>query len=309
MPSAAQRAVVRGASPSATTRTASAVEVAGTTTASGSRVRMKRAHWPLACGWDTTMRSASSSTGSRATRQWRIGCTSSPTITTSSVSKASASSVALTEPSSEFSNGTSARSTRPSWTAMTVVVDGRQRDRLPAAPPPGRRAAPPARRCPPGRGSPRARPRQSSASSVTERSSPGQREPDRLVLLGRELVLAAAGEHRLAVQPRRVAVGDAREHDAVVGGVEQRERRGLVARRARRRRRSARARGRRSRRRAGPRRWPCARPGARRPPRRGRAGRRRRRAGRPRGPRGRARRGRRGRGAGRRAGAAPAPPG
>ena len=37
---------------------------------------------------------------------------------TSSVSVASVSSVALTEPSSEFSIGTNARSTAPSWTAM-----------------------------------------------------------------------------------------------------------------------------------------------------------------------------------------------
>ena len=41
-------------------------------------------------------------------------------IWTPSVSNASASSVALTEPSSEFSIGTSARSTRPSRTAATA---------------------------------------------------------------------------------------------------------------------------------------------------------------------------------------------
>ena len=66
----------------------------------------------------------------RAIRQCRIGWTTSPTIATSSVSIASASSVALTEPSSEFSIGTSARSTSPSWTAITVVVDRRERDEL-----------------------------------------------------------------------------------------------------------------------------------------------------------------------------------
>ena len=49
--------------------------------------------------------------------------------------------------------------------------------------------------------------------------------------------------HLLAVQPRGVAVGDRGEHDAVALRVEQRERRGLVARTARRRRRSGRARG------------------------------------------------------------------
>ena len=53
-------------------------------------------------------------------RQLRIARTASPTIATSRASSASASSVALTAPSSEFSIGTSARSTPPPWTAMTV---------------------------------------------------------------------------------------------------------------------------------------------------------------------------------------------
>jgi hypothetical protein len=44
----------------------------------------------------------------------------SPMIATSSVSIAKASSVALTDPSSEFSIGTSPRSTVPPWTPITV---------------------------------------------------------------------------------------------------------------------------------------------------------------------------------------------
>ena len=70
---------------------------------------MKRAHWPLAWGWEMTTRIALSASAVRAIRQWRIGCTTSPRMATSSVSMASASRVALTEPSSEFSIGTSAR--------------------------------------------------------------------------------------------------------------------------------------------------------------------------------------------------------
>ena len=81
---------------------------------------MKRAHWALAWGWETTTSISDSSSAVRAIRQWRIGCTTSPTIATSSVSIASASRVALTDPSSEFSIGTRARCTSPSWTAMTV---------------------------------------------------------------------------------------------------------------------------------------------------------------------------------------------
>src|SRR5579875_2986820 len=45
----------------ATMRTASAVEVPGMTRAWPSRVRMKRAHWPLACGWETTTSMSASS--------------------------------------------------------------------------------------------------------------------------------------------------------------------------------------------------------------------------------------------------------
>ena len=106
--------------PPATWRTASAVERAATTGTPGSDSRRKRPHWPLACGCDTTARTSASSSGPAATRCRWTGWRSSPTITTSSVSNAIASSVGVTDPSSEFSIGTSARSTSPSWTAITA---------------------------------------------------------------------------------------------------------------------------------------------------------------------------------------------
>ena len=96
-----------------------------------SRVRRNVAHWPLRLRVRGDRGDAlERARRSRAIRQWWIGCTSSPAIWTSSVSNASASSVALTEPSSEFSIGTSARSTRPSWTAITASWTDRQRHRL-----------------------------------------------------------------------------------------------------------------------------------------------------------------------------------
>ena len=107
-------------SPLRTFMTASAVEGAVTRSARGSRSRRKRAHWALAWGCDTTRVIRSSGISPAATRQWWIGCTTSPAIRTRSASPASASSVAATPPSSAFSIGTTARSTSPSWTAITV---------------------------------------------------------------------------------------------------------------------------------------------------------------------------------------------
>ena len=49
-----------------------------------------------------------------------MGCTTSAQMRTASASPASASRVAATPPSSEFSIGTTARSVSPSWTAITV---------------------------------------------------------------------------------------------------------------------------------------------------------------------------------------------
>ena len=120
-----------GASPAATAwRTASAVEAAATTCAPGSAVRRKRAHWALACGCETTVSIASSASGRPASRQRWTGWRSSPTITTSSVSNASASSVGFTDPSSAFSIGTSARSTDPVVNGDDRVVQRRFGDEL-----------------------------------------------------------------------------------------------------------------------------------------------------------------------------------
>ena len=63
---------------------------------------------------------ASNAIGSRAMRQLRMASTLSPRMTVSRASQASASSVAVTPPSSEFSTGTSARSTAPRSTAITA---------------------------------------------------------------------------------------------------------------------------------------------------------------------------------------------
>jgi hypothetical protein len=81
---------------------------------------MKRAHWAVAWGCEITTSISSSGITSWAIRHWWIARTVSPTIVTPSVSNASVSRVALTDPSREFSIGTTARSTLPSCTAMTV---------------------------------------------------------------------------------------------------------------------------------------------------------------------------------------------
>ena len=100
-------------------RTASAVLLAATTSTPARRSRRKRAHCALAWGCDTTRSISSRASLVRAINVCWIGCTTSPTISTSSVSNTSASSVALTEPSSEFSIGTRERSLRPATTAIT----------------------------------------------------------------------------------------------------------------------------------------------------------------------------------------------
>jgi hypothetical protein len=63
------------------------------------------------------VRIAASSIARRPIRLWLIGWSCSPTIATAGASNASVSSVTRTEPSIEFSNGTSARSASPSATA------------------------------------------------------------------------------------------------------------------------------------------------------------------------------------------------
>ena len=207
----------------------------------------------------------SSGTAARAIRQWWIGVHElAGDLHAARRPGASASSVALTEPSSEFSIGTSARSTRPSR-------DRQRRRRGRSASGTGSRSAAAAGQhrllaVGPGRAE-EADPHPCSVAAALA----GERPPHRLRLLGRELELAAPVDDLLAVDARRVAVDDRGEHDAVALGVEQRDRRRLVARSARRRRRSGPARGRRSRRRAAPRRPRGARRRSSRPPRRGRA--------------------------------------
>ena len=208
------------ASPSATARTASAVDAAETTAAPAAARARKRAHWPVPAG-------ASAPSGPRRARSARRRqavadpCTISPTISTSGASNTSASSVAPTAPSREFSIGTSAAVGPPSWTARDDRADRREADVLGLSP------AASSASCefvPSARGT---RPHQSSSTDGAALA--GERAPDRLFLLGREHVLAAAAEHLLAVQPRRVAMCDRGEHDAVAVGVQQGERRRLAA--------------------------------------------------------------------------------
>ena len=97
----------------------------------------------------------------------------------------------------------------------------------------------------------------------------GEREPDRLVLLGRELDARRARRGPACSTGAPVAVVDRGQDDA--GAVRRRaaRSRSTGGRTSRRRRRSGRARGRRSRRRAAARPRPCARRAVRRPPRPG----------------------------------------
>ena len=162
-------------------------------------------------------RSGSAGSGARPRRR---SCTSS-------VSNTSASRVALTEPSSEFSIGTSARSTRPSCDRHHAVVDRRLRHRLDAARVRRGEAAPLRRRCPRARGR-RPAPAVSCAVSATAGAAPSG-GADRLVLLGRELELRLAVAHALHVQAGLVAVQDRGHHDARAGVVEQRHRARLAA--------------------------------------------------------------------------------
>ena len=130
----------------ATSRTASAVEVAASTVgAAAARSRRKRAHWPSACGCETTASIASSSialagdqaVADRRARSRRRSRRRAPR-------SASASSVALTAPSSEFSIGTSARSTAPRVDRHDRLVDRRRTARArPRASPAAPRAPPP----------------------------------------------------------------------------------------------------------------------------------------------------------------------
>ena len=101
--------------------TASAVDGALTRSAFGRCSRRKRAHWAVACGCETTrstVASESSRGGDHAVvdrvHHLRLDPHAGP------ASSASVSSVTATPPSSAFSIGTIARSTLPSWTAITA---------------------------------------------------------------------------------------------------------------------------------------------------------------------------------------------
>src|SRR6201999_728974 len=134
---------------------------------------------------------AGSSYARAATRQWRIGRTTSPTMRTSWASSASASSVADTPPSIEFSIGTTARSTARSWTAITaswIVPYG--------------------------------------TSSTAAGADP--RRASRLLLLRRQLQLGHAVVQLLDVHAGLVAMDDRRDDDAGAAGVEQRHAARLV---------------------------------------------------------------------------------
>ncbi len=61
-----------------------------------------------------------SSTGAEAISEWRTRNSASPTISTSEASPASRSRVALIDPSSEFSIGTTAHTSSPARNAITV---------------------------------------------------------------------------------------------------------------------------------------------------------------------------------------------
>ena len=87
-------------------RTASAVEGAAACCTSGSRSRSVCEHCASACGCESTRVIASRATPSLAISECWIGRTTSATISTPPRSSASMSTVAVTEPSSEFSIGT-----------------------------------------------------------------------------------------------------------------------------------------------------------------------------------------------------------
>ena len=86
--------------------------------------------------------------------------------------------------------------------------------RPPAAPTPG---APPRCACPRGPGSATRKPGARRATAA------GHSLVDRLLLLGRQLVLGVALAHLLHVEARLVAVEDRRDHDAGPALVEQRD--------------------------------------------------------------------------------------
>ena len=106
--------------PSARPRAAAAVDSAGTTVASGSTVASQRRHWAAACGWVATRRTDVRAVPGRAISANDTGSSTSR-VTISGSPTASSSSVVDTEPSTEFSIGTSAWSASPRRTASSAA--------------------------------------------------------------------------------------------------------------------------------------------------------------------------------------------
>ena len=215
--------------------------------------RRNAAHWPLACGCEST--AAIRSSVDRLARDQavvdRVDELADDRDVGASRTRARRAS-ASTAPSSEFSIGTSARSTRPSLHGEHRVVQRRQRHRLElAAPRPAERLL--AVRSRPGRGSRRASVRAASRRPRRPARAAPPRPPRARARARR------ARRARLAVHARGVAVRDRGEHDAVAVARRAARSSSTGGPTARRRRRSGRASGRRSRRRAAPRPRPSAR--------------------------------------------------
>src|SRR3954454_13607306 len=212
-----------GSRDSATRCTAWAVEPTVPRSAPGSWSWRKRAHCGSAWGCEMTRVTSSRAMSPRAMRQWWIGSTTSRAIRTSAASPARVSSVAFTEPSREFSIGTTARSTSRLCTAITVsyTVGYGSSSTGPGAE--ARRAS--SVNVPAG---PRKATRTRSGSVLRGRLL--ERRVHGLLLLGRELDLGLALGDPLEVDARLVAMHDRGEDHAAAVAVEQGERARLLAR-------------------------------------------------------------------------------
>ena len=211
----------------ATVRTASAVEVLVSTLAAASSVRRNRSHWPGTCGWVITVSMSPSGISRAAISECLILSIASPAISTLSPPRASRSSVTLTEPSIEFSIGTTDQSTLPPRERHDRLVDGRERDGLDGV----RRCARQERLLAEGalgaevadarargrRLRRRAHPRRRGWAPLQRRG--GQPRPPR----GRAPV-PPSRPNLLAVDACLVAVMDARQHDPRPVFVEERDR-------------------------------------------------------------------------------------
>ena len=179
---------------------------------------MKRAHWAIACGCESTaVDLGQRQLLARAIRLWWIGWSCSPTIVTDVASRASVSSVARTAPSIEFSNGTRARSALALVDGEDRVVDGRHGGRARHRHRPARPSAPPRRRSRRARGrrSASAAARRALARQGLGRSPPAPRARARSPSFRRGPASRTAG---------LLTVEDRRQHDPVAMIVEQRDR-------------------------------------------------------------------------------------